>query len=98
MKPYYEKVGENYAEKLNGLIESLPQGRDERQQQLGAELSKLNPILEKLDRHIGHLMYNTFISFAKHVAKASGGVIGMFSIGAEEKKVVELPMINAIDE
>ena len=96
MKSFYESVNADFSETLTKLLEELPQGVTERQAALGAMLTDLNPILAKLDHHIGRLFYSTFLSLAKHVAKASGGVIGMFSIGTEEKKVIELPMINPI--
>ncbi len=98
LRPYYDLVGQTYTEKLNELIEKLPTEVNERQQAISDELSKLNAILAKLDIHIGHVLYESFVSFAKHVAKASGGFLGSFSIGNEEKKVIELPMIDPIVE
>ncbi|MEO0338435.1 MAG: hypothetical protein AAF242_04400 [Bacteroidota bacterium] len=98
LRPYYEQVGKGYTQKLNELIENLPAEVAERQQAISGELSKLNAILDKLDLHLGHVLYESFVSFANHVAKASGGFLGTFAIGNEEKKVVDLPMLDPIIE
>ena len=37
------------------------------------------------------------VTFADHVARASGGIMGWLSVGFEEYKVVDLPMINPVD-
>lgn len=98
MKPYYESVNETLTTRINELLESLPNEVDARQAAVSAELEKLNPVLAKLDLHRGHVFYETFLSFAKHVAKAAGGFIGFVKINAEEKKVIDLPMITPIAE
>ena len=57
-------------------------------------MAALNPILEELPLQEAAILYKDFISFAKHVAKASGGFFGFFSVGPEEGKVIGLPMLN----
>ena len=96
LKAYYEKVGENFSSTLEAMIERLPSDLQERQKMLGEELGQLNAIFAKLDIHFSNILYQSFLSFAKHVAEASGGFIGIFSIGKEEKAVIDLPMIDPI--
>lgn len=96
LRSFYEKAQEDLGEKLYTLIEELPNDVAERQELISGMLRKLNKTLRKLDTHAGHILYDSFLSFARHVAKASGGVIGIFSINAEEKKVIDLPMLEPI--
>lgn len=96
--PYYKEVGKDFTDRLEHFLDKLPDGVEERQQIISQELEKLNPILAKLNTHYGHVFYDSFVSFAKHVAKASGGIIGFFRVGPEEKKVMDLPMIDPIVE
>lgn len=93
---YYSDVGKDFHEALHKMIAELPDDKNERAEILNNELSKLNPILAKLDPSVGALLYESFTSFAKHVARASGGFLRFFSISAEEKKVIQLNMIDPI--
>jgi len=36
------------------------------------------------------------LSFAEHIAKASGGIMGFFSVNAAEAKLIQLPMLHPI--
>ena len=93
---YYKKVDEHLHERLLELIRTLPRETQQRQEAISAELSKLNEILPLLEpKHAKHF-YDGLLSFARHVAKASGGVIGWVSIGPKEAKVTDLPMIDPI--
>lgn len=98
MKPYYESVNETLKARINALLVNLPNELEARQAAVSAELEKLNPILAKMDLHRGHVFYQTFLSFAKHVARSTGGFIGTFTINSEEKKVIDLPMIAPVIE
>lgn len=96
--PFYQEVSESLGDKLKELIEELPDEVEARQDAISAKLEKLNPILAKLSIHHGHIFYDSLVSFAKHIARATGGFIGFMSIGAEEKQVIDLPMITPIAE
>jgi hypothetical protein len=96
--PYYQEVKVDLKDKIHALIEDLPNDVHARQEIISKELARLNSILKKLGTHHGHVFYDNFVSFAKHVAKSSGGIIGFMTIGPEEKKVVDLPMIDPIVE
>ena len=64
---------------------------------IGERLEKLNEILAKLPQDLGANLYKSFISFASHVAKSSGGVLGFFSVSEAEKSVIDLTMIAPIE-
>lgn len=97
LHPYYKDVGQDYQSKLDNLIKALPNDVDERNHILSEKIASLNPILAKLDQGLGATFYDSFTSFAVHVAKASGGFMRMWSISKAEAKWVKLPMLNAIE-
>ncbi len=95
---YYRAVGENYSEKLDALIEGLPGDTDERSEVIADRLSSLNDILPKLEPWDAYDFYKGLVSFAGHVAKASGGFLRMGSVSQAEKKWMSLPMINPVEK
>jgi len=96
MQEFYDKVGEDYHERLNRWLKVAPKQTAERNAHLSARLEKLNPILAKLTPELGAAMYKSFTTFAKHVAKASGGFWGFGSINKEEAALIDLPMLTEI--
>lgn len=95
LKFFYKEVGLDFQDRVMNYIKSLDQ-LDIRNQTVTQKLTELNPILEKLNPRLGAALYASYISFAKHVAKASGGFWGFFSISPEEKAILDLKMINPI--
>lgn len=93
---FYEAVGTSFQSSLDVIIESAPKSIIERTDFLSNKLSSLNPILAKLDSKVGYLLYKDFVSFAKHVAKASGGFLRIGAISSAEKKLIPLSMLDEI--
>ncbi len=96
LNEFYESIEGNFSEKLDQLIKELPKDVDKRQEILAERLSSLNDILPLLDNETAYSLYESFLSFAKHIAKASGGFLRIGSISASEKKWLSLPMIQPI--
>lgn len=96
LQEYYEKVGTHYQEKLDQLLTTLPEDNEQRMATISKKLAALNTVLPKLDEVFAWRYYQSLLSFAKHVAKASGGFLGWASISAAEKEVIGLEMINPI--
>lgn len=96
LQEFYQDVGEDFHEKLELMIEEFPQHLTTRNPIIEERLEQLNPILAKLNPELGARMYSSFKSYAKHVAKADGGVLGMFSIGPREAELIELKPLNPI--
>ncbi len=96
LKPYYTAVGESFDDDIKNLIAQLPESTEERSDILTTHLNKLNTILPKLQNHIAFKLYESFVSFAEHVAKASGGFMRFASISKEEKSLMTLPMLTPI--
>lgn len=94
---FYTEVSKEFQSKLDAIISTLPKDSKERGIALSEELAKLNPVLAKLTPKVGAKMYNEFKSFANHVAKSHGGFLGFFSVGSEEAKFVNLPMLTPIE-
>ncbi len=97
LKPYFKKVGETYSERLQQLIAELPSDTAARQDEISKRLSQLNTILPKLDAGYAKLFYESLLTFAKHVAKASGGILGMMTINAKEHQLIRLSMLDPIE-
>ena len=90
---YYVMVGGNFAKRNEELIAALPKEVGNRNLNISDQLSLLNAIFPKLDPHYAALLYDSFVSFAEHVAKAAGGFLGIGSVNAAEAKWVNLPML-----
>ncbi len=97
LTPFYEEVGKTFTEDLEHLIANVPQETDQRNELLSRQLARCNEILPLLEQNLGYELYESYKSFAKHVAKESGGFLGFFSISSSEAKFVDLPMLEAIE-
>ena len=96
MHEYYSQIGFNFTERLNKNIDSLPQNNISRQQKISDQLAELNAIFPKLDSSFNAKLYNSFISFARHVANASGGFINFNRESMAEKIWITLPMLEPV--
>ncbi len=95
---FYERVGQDYAERLDSYIIALPNDVAERTTQIEAKLAELNPILAKLNTPVDYHVYKSLTSFAEHVAKASGGFLRFGAISKEEGDLIGLDMLTPIAE
>lgn len=93
---FYKEVGVDFADKLDTILRTLPSQVSERTALLSGMLAELNGVFAKLEPAIASKLYKSFTSFARHVAQASGGFLGFFSINQEEAKLIGLPMINPV--
>ena len=91
---YYYEVDKVFVDTFNDYIKSLPEDGVDRNKQISSELKKLNDILPKLDSEYAKELYESYLTFAEQVAKASGGILGYASISTEEKEWAHLNMIN----
>ena len=96
MKAFYQEVDATFIEKVQYFMEAMPAGVETRNNIITERLAALNPILAKMDASYAYKLYQGFKSFASHVAKASGGIMGFFSVNPAEAKLIHLPMINPI--
>ncbi|MEL6864844.1 MAG: hypothetical protein AAFP19_10505 [Bacteroidota bacterium] len=94
LRPYYTKVGENFSEKVQALIEQFPNEVEQRNAAISSQLEGLNTIFPKLDPNFARRFYKSLLSFAEHVAKASGGFLRFGNVSKVEKDLLGLPMIE----
>ena len=94
---FYKDVGIDFHERLEYFIDHYKGEHADIMKAISDDLAKLNTTLAKLDQRLAAMLYSSYKSFAKHVAKSSGGFLGFFSIGPEEAKWLDLPMITPID-
>ena len=93
---FYQEVGKDFQENLDAFILAFPNSPEHRTKLIADRLTHLNPILAKLEPSVAYHLLKSYKSFAKHVAKASGGFLGFFAINKQEAALIGLPMINPI--
>lgn len=93
---FYQEVGKDFSSRLDQFIADFPVSVDDREKLIAERLTALDPILASLDPSVAYHLYKSYLSFAEHVAKASGGIFGFFSVGPHEGELISLPMIAPI--
>ena len=96
LNEFYRIVGKTFCNDLERMRSSLPDDTNARNKVLVEQLSHLNGLLSKLPFTMRLALYESYTSFAKHVAEASGGFFRFMSISGEEKKLMNLPMLQPI--
>lgn len=96
LKTFHTDVNSAIASRIKTLIGELPADAPSRSKVIADILSGLNPILSSLDPSLGYYLYKGYVTFAERIAKSSGGFLSFFSIGPEEKKWINLPMLTPI--
>lgn len=91
---FYRLIGEDFEDKLKIVLQSYPVEATQRNPLIIEELSMLNSIFPKLSKTFASEFYASLKDVALKIASSSGGLLGMRSIGQEEAKFVNLPMIK----
>ncbi len=97
LQEFYANISETYSDKLHQYITSLPNDVEERTVAINEKLAGLNSILTGLDANFAARYYKSLVSFAEHVAKASGGFLGFGSVSRAESKLLGLDMITPLE-
>lgn len=97
LRDFYGEIDGYFAKHLQDKIDKLPKDVEERNILVASALRNLNPILSKLDQEVGATYYESLVSLADHVARASGGFMRIWAISKEQANWVELPMITPIE-
>jgi len=93
---FYNEVGSTFSEDLEKCIRELPADVEARNMELSQRIARLNYPLAQLSNKTGAKLYQSYVSFAEHVAKSSGGVMRFFSVSGDEKAVMGLDMLHEI--
>ena len=91
---FYREVGRDFSEVLEAELESLPGILEDRSNILVEKIATVNDILPLLPKKIAKELYLSYVSFAKHVAKASGGFFDFWSVNTAEEKWLDLDMLK----
>lgn len=94
---FYKEIGETFQPRLDELIKQLPADVASRSARISESLAGLNGIMHKLEPKHAARLYKELRSFAGHVARATGGFLNFWSVSAEEKKWIELPMLEKFE-
>ncbi len=94
---FYEQVEENLSARIKELIQELPQDVAPRQEEISGRLARFNEIFPKMALPFAYLYYRDFVSFAKHVAESHGGFMRFMTVGPDEAKVMDLPMLTPVE-
>ncbi|MEM1325998.1 MAG: hypothetical protein AAGI23_08600 [Bacteroidota bacterium] len=93
---YYEQIDGMVDDRIDSYLKMLSKDPKQRREEVSVELAKLNDVLPKIDHYYAVDLYQSFLSFAEHIAQASGGILRFLTIGPKEDKVVDLPMIEPV--
>ena len=96
LNQFYSEVEDGFDSKVQQTLSALPDDLIAREEEISKKLSNLNIVLACLPNNIAYQVYSGFTSFAKHIAKASGGFLRFGSISSKEKPWISLPMIEPI--
>jgi len=94
LSEYFREASQDFEDKIKILIQSYPYELTQRNPLIIQELSELNSVLPKLNKKFAINFYESLRLIADKIASSSGGVWGIHTVGTEEAKYVQLPMIN----
>jgi len=94
LQAYYQEVVTDFEDKVKVILHDYPSDAELRANAISAELSGLNIIFKKIEGPLPSHIYESLKNLALNIAKSSGGLFGLKSIGPEEAKYVELKMIS----
>ena len=92
---FYRMISEDFEDKLKIVMQGLPHEVHDRNHAIAEELGKLNQIWPKLEKSFAVDYYTSLKYIASEIAESSGGLLGIKSVGEEEERYVDLPMIKA---
>lgn len=96
LNEFYKEVESDFEGRYKSLLNELSSETSEREGEISNRLSDLNDVLNCLSNSVAYQLYSSFTSFAKHIAKASGGFLRFGSISSEEKQWINLPMLDPV--
>lgn len=91
---FYKDLSNDFEDKLKIVLQEFPHNVNERNHILSKQLTQLNTVFKKLDKTYVIEFYQSLKEIANEIARSSGGVLGIKSVGNEEKQFLELTMIK----
>ena len=93
LKEFFLALDPEFTKRFNHLRNTLPQTKEERNQEIVNRLTALNSILFMLPYKFSLHFYKSMKNYAVHVANAAGGLGGIFTISDDERQFLKLEMI-----
>lgn len=95
---FYKEVGIDFQNQIDKLVVDYRNDKEGTLSIIKFRLANLNDVLVKIEnKTLAYELYQSLLSFAKHVARATGGILGWGAINAKEDEVVHLDMIHKIE-
>lgn len=92
---YYQHIGPGFEKELRTTAANLSaNNKEDSFKEIETQLARLNEVLPKVDESFARALVASLKDIARKIAEASGGIFGYGSIGYEESKLVNLPMIK----
>lgn len=97
LSAFYKEVGETFQDDVQELEHQFNKDSEGTMKELKYRLARLNGVFEKLDdKQVAYELYLSFRSFARHVARSTGGFLGWGAIGPKEDELIGLTMIHPV--
>ena len=93
----FKLVKAEFSDHIDEIMAKVPGNVKERYEWISPKLEALNGIIARLPNPSAYAVYKSLKSFATHIAKAEGGFFRIGAISSEEKKLIDLPMIKAVE-
>jgi len=90
----YRNASEDTEDKLKIVISNSPYKAHDRVIFFSKKIADTNIVLNKLNPDFVISIHNCLQHLARHIAKASGGILGYGSVGAEESQLLALNFIH----
>lgn len=91
---YYKNAHEHFESRMQILMGTLPDDLEESRLHIIERLKDLNSIFHQINPIVADQLHESFQSFARHIARSSGGIFGIFSISSNEEEIIKLDMIQ----
>ena len=93
---FYKKLDAQIEDRISSILEIHADNPADREEYIFGCLTEVNPVLAQLPPQYGAHLYQDLRSYAKHIARASGGFLRFFSVNANENQWLNLPMIQEV--
>lgn len=91
---YYNAVIEQYDDQVKAILAEDHIGNQERLASLTTRLQELGPILTQVNKLYADKLFKSWQSFARSIAKSTGGFLGLGQVADQEEALMDLHMIQ----
>lgn len=91
---YYNAVAEIYDEQVKAILAEDHIGNQERLASLTSRLQETGPLLSQINKLYADKLFQSWQSFARGIAKSTGGFLGFGDIADQEEALMDLHMIQ----